>query len=143
MDYRIETDRKQEVLFITIGGIVTQKEFDDVYDEVAKFCAVESPKLAIVDFTTVTFFGVSAEYAISIAWNMPAIPLPAIRVIVAPQPHIYGTARMIGSYRLDMDEKFHVVQTVEQCYPLLGVNELELSSGNNATTQKSMGAPGS
>jgi hypothetical protein len=142
MDCRIETDRKQQVLCITIGGSVTQNEFDDVYDQVAKVTAVDPPKLAIVDFTTVTFSALSAEYAISLAWRSPSIPVPAIRVIVAPQPHIYGMARMVGSYRLGMDGKFHVVRTMEQCYPLLGVKKLEFSSQNNGTVQKSMGAPG-
>jgi hypothetical protein len=135
MDYRIETDRKQQVLCVTIGGIVTQKEFDDLYDQVAKACAVDAPKLAIVDFTTVTFSGVSAEHAISVAWSTPAIPLPAVRVIVAPQPHIYGMARMVGSYRQEMDGKFHVVRTMEECYPLLGVKKLEFSSWNHGRPQ--------
>lgn len=135
MDYRIETDRKQQVLCVTIGGIVTQKEFDDVYDEIAKVCAVDPPKLAVVDFTMITFSALSAEYAISVAWRSPAIPLPALRVIVAPQPHIYGMARMVGSYRLGMDGKFHVVRTMEECYPLLGVKKLEFSSWNHGRAQ--------
>jgi hypothetical protein len=136
LNYRIETDRKQQVLRITIGGSVTEKEFDDVYNQVAKMCAVDPPKLAIMDFTAVTLWAWSVEYAIGIAWSTPAIPLPALRVVVAPQPHIYGMARMVEAYRFGMDGKFHVVRTMEECYPILGIRKLELSSCN-------MQAPGS
>jgi hypothetical protein len=130
LDDLIETDSTQQVLRVTVGGIVTEREFDKLYDRVAGLCAVYPPNLAIVDFTTVTQWGPSAEFAVNVAWRSPAIPPSAIRVIVAPQPHIYGMARMVEAYRFGMDGKFHVVRTIEECYPILGIKKLEFSSGN-------------
>jgi len=78
----------------------------------------------IIDFRGVTAANISAEFLRSFAEETPLFHREAKQIAVAPQPHIFGLARMTQILREGLLPNIEVVRTIEEAYKLLGLEQV-------------------
>ena len=103
--------------------MVTEAIVRDIHSVIVRFVEAQGPCSGIFDFTAVESSQLSAESIRSLAEMIPAIPdVPGnLRVIVAPQPALYGLSRMFQILRDQQGIDMHVVHSLEEAYALLGL----------------------
>jgi len=121
MDYVADLDPTHCVLRITVKTTVTDEVFSDLYWSIARLASEGGPYSAIVDFSHVDF-PVSTETLREFAAIRPAVPAGRRRVIVAPQPVVYGLSRMFELHRDSLGVEVQVVHSMEEAYELLNVS---------------------
>ena len=79
--------------------------------------------MGILDFSAVTDFALSSNLLRQLAKQEPCIPDPTDRpgVIVVPQTHAFGLARMFQIMGETTRPLLHVVHTLDEAFAKLGV----------------------
>jgi hypothetical protein len=128
MEYRIEFDEKR--------GIVVLRFLQDVTEDLLLSTAVimrdlirdKEPVGRITDYTDARKILVSSEFvrkfAISDVYELTRPDLK--RIIVAPQPVVFGLARMFQANRDSVGQAPVVVRTMDEALEVLGVESLDL-----------------
>jgi hypothetical protein len=122
MDYVVDLDPTHRVLRITVTTTVTDEVFSDLYRSVARLASEGDPYAAILDFSQTVDSPVSSETLRYLAAIRPAIPAGRPRVVVAPQPVIFGLSRMLALHRDSMGVEVQVVQSIDEAYESLKVS---------------------
>ena len=130
MAFVLEFDARNNILRARVEGRVTDAVLLDCYASMARYVASHSPCRGIADVSGVTKFDVSSNAIRQLAASPPALPDPYIRVFVAPQPHVYGMARMFQILGSNTRPNLHVVHTMDEAYHLLQVESPEFSPVN-------------
>jgi hypothetical protein len=123
MGYALHFDRENEVLLVAIDGELTRDSYLAAYDGIVAFMRSHGPCSAIVDFTRVDRFDLSADFAREIATMRPAIPPGKQRVVIAPQAVVYGTARMVAALRAGRGAEMTVVRSLTEALAALGLSK--------------------
>lgn len=124
MPYQFDFDATNKIARCRVTGRVTDDELKECYEKIADFMALTDPRAAIMDTSQVTAFEVSRDVILQLASRIPALPHPErIRVIVAPNPLIFGMSRMFGMEGERTRPNFHVVRTQQEASAILGVWE--------------------
>ena len=121
MNYVIDLDPVHQVLRVTVTGTVTDQESQEMYACLSRFAATGGPYASILDMSGVTNNQLCAETIRDVAQKPPAVPVGRPRVVVAPRAVDYGLGRMFELLRDGMGGQFHVVQSVDEVYAMLGV----------------------
>jgi len=119
MGYFFEFDTVNSILRCSRKGRVTDALIFEVYSAAQKLLESRSSCRAIDDYSGVTEFAVSTRTIQMLAENSGSSVFKEL-VIVAPQVHIYGLARMF-SILTEATRTVHAVRTMEEAYSLLGV----------------------
>jgi hypothetical protein len=127
MGFEMSFDERNNLLRVTVGGEVTDASLTDGYATAAKYVAANPPCRGIWVFSDVTKFEVSTDTIQELARSSPIILSGHMRVIVAPQDHLYGMARMFQILGQETRSDLHVVRTVDEAYRLLKVQSPEFS----------------
>jgi hypothetical protein len=98
---------------------LTDESFRHIYRSIARFAAKGGPYASILDLSQVVDFPVSTDTIKAFAATAPAVPGGRPRVVVAPQPALFGLARMYGKHRDSMGVEVQVVQSMDEAYELL------------------------
>jgi hypothetical protein len=122
MDYVVDLDPTHRVLRITVMTTVTDEVFSDLYRSVARLASEGGPYAAILDFSQTVDFPVSTETLRDFAAMRPAVPAGRPRVVVAPQPAVFGLCRMIELHRDSMGVEVQVVHSMDEAYESLKVS---------------------
>lgn len=79
--------------------------------------------MGIVDFSTVTEFALSSNLLRQLANQEPCVPdaTSRPRVIIAPQAHVFGLARMFQIMGETTRPLLNVVHTLDEAFAALGV----------------------
>jgi len=125
MGFEMSFDERNNLLRVTVGGEVTDASLTDSYATAAKYVAANPPCRGIWVFSDVTKFEVSTDTIQELARSSPIILSGHMRVIVAPQDHLYGMARMFQILGQETRSDLHVVRTVDEAYRLLKVQSPE------------------
>jgi hypothetical protein len=121
MTTRLAFDPHHRLLLVSISGDLTREEYLAGYEAVDRFMATAGPCPAIVDFSAVGRFDLSPQFAREIGKMRPAIPLGMKRLVVAPQPAIFGTARLVAALREGTGGELIVIQSLTEALALLGI----------------------
>jgi hypothetical protein len=128
MDYAVDLDPTHRVLRITVTTALTDEAARDIYRAVAQFASQGGPYAAITDFSQVVDFPISANTIRDLAASTPPIPLGGRpSVMVAPQPALFGLARMFEIHREAMGVQLQVVHSIDEAYVLLKVSPQDFS----------------
>jgi hypothetical protein len=125
MAFAIDFDARNSILRLTLEGRLTDAVLLDAYATVTKYVAAHSPCRGITDFSGVTKLEVSSNVVRQLADTAPAIPTVHTRVIVAPEAHVYGMARMFQILGESTRPNLHIVRSMDEAYRLLQVESPE------------------
>jgi hypothetical protein len=103
-----------------MDGIVTEQTLVELSAEVRRVFESQTPDVLLVDLSGVTGFEISNEVVRLIARAPSPLPEEIVRVIVAPQGHIYGITRMFQCYADGNRPNVYVVKSLEEAYTYLG-----------------------
>ncbi len=121
MTHVLSFDAANHLVRVAFDGVLTEVAYMAAYDDLAGFIASHGPCSSIVDFSTVGRFELSPEFARKIAAMRPAIPKGMQRVVVAPQPAIFGTARIVAVLREGTGGELTVVKTMAEGLAVFGL----------------------
>ena len=120
MAFVVGFDRGNKVLRASMDGVVTEQTLIELTAEVRRLLESETPNVILVDLSGVTGFEISSEVVRFIARAPSPIPEEIVRVIVAPQGHIYGITRMFQFYADGNRPNVYVVKSLPEAYAYLG-----------------------
>ena len=94
MPYALYPARQQGLVMAAVGKTLSQSIYMDLYHSLTRYEHAEGPASVILDLTGVEHLTMSSSFARSIVDMEPAVPVGMSRYVVAPQPVIFGLARM-------------------------------------------------
>lgn len=119
MGFRVNFDRTNAILLLSMEGAVTDKLMLDGYD-LLRSCRKHFGECNyIFDCTEATEISVSEETVRSIAERPPNLSPAIFQVIVAPQDRMYTLARRFQFESYKTRPSFQVVRTMDQALKLL------------------------
>jgi len=121
MSIVMEFDATNNILRVTPTGRLTDALLEDAYAAVSRYVASHPPCRGISDFSQVTEVEISSSVIRRLARISPAFPEGYMRIVVAPQGHVYGMARMFQLLGEETRPHLHVVRTMAEAHRLLGV----------------------
>ena len=123
----VDLDPAHRVLRITVTTILTNELGWDLYRTVARLASRGGPYAAIGDVSQVVAFPISTDTIRDLAAMPPAVPAGRPQVIVAPQPALYGLARMFELHLDSMGGRLYVVHSIDEAYDLIKVAPQDFS----------------
>lgn len=117
----IAIDVSRGVVFSTFVGEIHEAEFRNEIEKLSTQPGFNPAFSHIIDFSQVTAANVSTEFVKSLARGPSLFHPNARQVIVAPQTHIFGLARMAQILRGQQSVHVEVVQSLQKAYELLGL----------------------
>ena len=123
MALRFEFDPALKILLIRIDGRLTDEVLREYYRALRKYSTATDASAAITDFSAVTEFAVSSEIIRQLAREEPAVPNATTRprILVVPQTHAYGLARMFQITGETTRPMLSVVRTMDEAIATLGI----------------------
>lgn len=122
MPYHFEYDSQSKILMAKFEGQVTEELIRDCYQAWKSLIAVTDLRGNLADLSNVASFEVSPEAIRVIAALAPVDPIASRpRVVVAPESHIFGFARMFEVFGEATRPNLHAVRTLREAYALLGI----------------------
>jgi hypothetical protein len=113
-------DQGNKVLLASMDGALNEETLGELTAEVGRLSRSQTPDAILVDLSGVTSFGISNEVIRFLARSPSPLAKEVVRVIVAPQRHIYGVTRMFQSYADGNRPNVNVVRSLEEAYRYLG-----------------------
>jgi hypothetical protein len=126
MDFVLRYNSRTCVLLVTFGPIVTDEIFLAGLAAVKDFVSQHGPHHGITDFSGVGTFEISNEMLSQIGHTAPAIPMPMRRIVVAPEPASYVSARIVQALRADTSAPIEIVAKIDTALAMLGTNGSDL-----------------
>src|SRR5208282_217300 len=114
MAFVIEFDARNNILRARLEGRVTDDILLDCYAAMARYAASHPACRGIADVSGVTEFSVSSTALQQLSKAPPAFPAPARRIFLAPQPQLYGMARMLQMLGEQTRPKRPVLRGIEE-----------------------------
>ena len=118
-------DDEHRVLLAGVGKRLNREIYLNLYAAIDRIVATRGPFSSILDLTSVVDFEVSTEFASEIAAMRPVIPLGMGCVVVAPQPVIYGTARIVETLRSTTPAPVKIVRSLEEAFASFGIVQFD------------------
>jgi hypothetical protein len=116
-------DRQRKLLRLAFAGHVSEPGYLSAYEDVVAFMQSNGPCSTITDFSAADRFDVSTAFAREIGEKRPmTIPSDIRRVVVAPQPAIYGTARIMAARREGSRAEIRVTRSLASAYAAFGTD---------------------
>jgi len=106
---------------IVVGATLTDEIYMQQYRAAQGCIARFGPSPIILDMSCVEKFELSYPFLLKIGEMTPAIPPPMARYVVAPQPVVYGAARIVETLRSMGNAPIRLVREIEGIFESLGV----------------------
>ena len=119
-EFQAQFDARHRVLLIAAGPRLTQEIYLRVYAAIKRFVAAEGSCSLILDLSAVTDFQLPFEFVREIAAMEPVVPAAMQRIAVAPQPAIFGSARIVETLRSETAAPIAVVRTLDEAFHAVG-----------------------
>jgi hypothetical protein len=127
MGFVLRSDRRTRVVLVTFGPTVTDEIFLAGFAAVKDYVSQHGPHRGNTDFSRVRTFEISNEMLSQIGHMAPAIPAPMRRIVVAPEPASYVSARIVQALRADTSAPIEIVAKIDTALALLGTNCSDLT----------------
>ena len=124
-DYRLHFDAKHRILHIAFGKRVTKDSYMAAYDAAKHVVAARGPCSLIADFSAVEKFDLSTDFLREIGTMEPAVPAGMGRIVVAPQPVVYGSSRIVETLRSETIAAIKVVRTLDEAFAAFSTHASE------------------
>jgi hypothetical protein len=122
MPYWFDYDSSHQILRGHVDGVTGDEDLLRYYSAARTVFERLQPRSAITDFSGVTAFDVSANTIRQLAAAPPALAKVEVpRFVVAPQPNVYGIARMFQQLGQETRPSLVVVRSADEAYAALGV----------------------
>ncbi len=122
MEYRYEFDKDHQVLLVYLNGRLSEEELGSLSSAGEKYWAATEPRAEIIDCSGVTEFAISSERIRQLArQQLPPDAANRHRVIIVPETHSFGLARM---YQMLAEQKrplVTVVRSMDAALTVLGI----------------------
>jgi anti-anti-sigma regulatory factor len=123
MGSRYEFDKDHQVLLVSLDGRLSEDSLGSLTRAAEKYWAATKPRAEIIDCSGVTEFAISSDRIRQLAKRQQLMPEAADlpRVIVVPETHAYGLARM---YQIVAEQKrplVTVVRSMDAALAALGI----------------------
>jgi hypothetical protein len=122
MPYALYPARQQGLVMAAVGKTLSQSIYMDLYHSLTRYEHAEGPASVILDLTGVEHLTMSSSFVRSIVDMEPAVPVGMSRYVVAPQPVIFGLARMVQTLRSLTRAPVEVVRSLGEAYAAFGVS---------------------
>jgi hypothetical protein len=121
MAYSLHFDGASRVLLVRFEGVVARQDLERLRADTGTFVVRHGSCDGIVDFTGVTRADLDASYLRALG-GRPRVMVGSRRILVAPQPEMFGLTRMYGLQQsLITDNEPMVVHTLDEAYAHLGL----------------------
>lgn len=124
VSYSFDFDSGSQILLARFKWRIKEDELLEFSHTAEEYILRYKPRATIVDCGGITSVEVSVEAIRNVAKLEPAMPRHLPTVVVAPQTHLFGMARIFQFAWQDKSPNLHVVRTSRQALALLGVQEL-------------------
>jgi len=122
MAYLFRFNDRDRLLSAAVRGEVSGESLVEFYWALDRYAKLHHPRFMIVDWSGAKEFKVPASVIRNLA-RMPSSMPEVVRVVVAPEDHIYGMARMFQALTTTSRPHFHVVRTQKEARQLLRLND--------------------
>lgn len=123
MAFTIEIIPSAKLAISTFTGTLSGDDMEAVGRELAQHPDFDPKYSHILDFRGVTATTVSPDFLRAFAEQEPVFSRTAKQVGVAPQPHIFGLARMLQILRESRLPNIAIVRTLSEAYKALGIEQ--------------------
>jgi len=124
MPVRVEVDRGRKLAERTYSGVVTASELLDSIHEYRSIPEFDPGFNELLDFREVESIEASIEDIRICAMRPVPFANSSKRVILAPQPLVFGLARMYQIIGEDIHPNVYVVKTEEEAFRMLERSEV-------------------
>lgn len=119
MKFVIEFDADRRINRGTFHGPINDELMLAWYERCKQLVHKYKTQAAIVDFSDVTSFDVSAATMRHLASMAPVLPDPHRRCVVAPSDYLYGMMRMFQMLSRHGRHDLHILRTMTEAYDVL------------------------
>jgi hypothetical protein len=119
MGFRLDFDRENAILLLSVQGAVNDKLMLDGYDLIGSCSKHFGECNYILDYTEATDISLSEDTLRDIAQKAPKLSPLCFQVIVAPQEMMYKFARIFQFATSKTRPTFQVVHTMDEALKLL------------------------
>jgi hypothetical protein len=128
MALRFEVDPANKILLLHLEGQLLDESIAESYREIRRHWTTTGARMGIVDFSSVTEFGLSGHLITQLAQQEPCMPdgTSCPRVIVALKNHVFDLARMFQILVENTRPALSVVHTLDEAFEELGVQSPHL-----------------
>jgi hypothetical protein len=121
MPVTVEIDAAAKIVYSRFTGILNDAGFRAAVADLAKHPGFDTAFSHIIDFSGVSAYKISANFTRAFAQEKPLFKREAKQIIVAPQTHVFGMARMAQILRERQLPNIQVVRSLAEAYAILGV----------------------
>ena len=122
MPFRFESDELHRIIRIVFEGPCTDDDMLEAYYALGLLLERNSPASVIIDYTDVTDIRISTEAVREYSYRLPTVDTDDFLIAVAPQPIMYGIARMFEVITAETRANMHVVHSMKEALALMGVS---------------------
>ncbi len=124
MPVKVEVDPSRKLAKRTYSGVVTASELLDSIREYSSLPEFDPCFNELMDFREIERIDASIDDIRMCALRPVPFSNSAIRVILAPQPLVFGLARMYQIIGEDVHPNLYVVKTEQEAFRTLGRSEV-------------------
>lgn len=122
MAFTIEINASQKTVFSTFEGEVDGEDLRSARAELANRPDFDPSFHHVIDFYRITKVNVSVEFLRDYAYEKSVFHRAARQIVVAPQPHVYGLARMTQILMQSQTPNIEVVRSLGEARAALGIS---------------------
>lgn len=123
MPVTFEIKPSVRIIFSSFHGVATEDDLTSVSIALSKHADFNPTFSHIIDFSAATSTTLSPAFLRSFAQEKSLFSREAKQVVVAPQPHIFGLARMVQMLREAQAPNIEVVRSMSEAYAVLGIQQ--------------------
>ena len=116
-------DAAQQVVIVTFAGEISDADLMGIGSGTKAHPQFDPSFSEIVDFSGVTGGDVSTSAIQRLARQKSIFKLASKRVVIAPQPHLYGLTRMFEVYAEQTKPNIKLVHTFDEAREFLGLQK--------------------
>jgi hypothetical protein len=119
MSHRIEFELKKRIVLLSFFGVITEESFLSGLSDGIVFVRKNGMEGAIVDLSEVEAFQVSMDFMRNYVDTREIVEPTKLRIVVAPQPAIYGLIRAFQAHAESSNVYPVLVRAMKEGYELL------------------------
>ena len=124
MPVTFEIKPSLRTIFSRFHGVATEDDLISEAIELSQHADFNPAFSHIIDFSAATSTTLSPAFLRSFAQEKSLFSRDAKQVVVAPQPHIFGLARMVQMLREARSPNIEVVRSMNEAHALLGIQRV-------------------
>ncbi len=117
----VQIDPSVKLVFSSFIGKISEDEFRLAVSHLPLERGFDPAFSHIIDFSGITVANISTGFVKDLARQHSLFSRNAVQIIVAPQTHIFGLARMAQILRGEQFGRLEVVHSLDEAYEILGI----------------------